>query len=379
MLKASSNRGQTKVRVWDLPLRVSHWLVVACIASAWLTRDARDVDLHAAAGYCAFFLLAFRLAWGFTGTVHARFRDFAYPPRAALGYLRDSMKGSPQHFTGHNPAGSWSIYVLLAGIALTCITGIIAIGAMFGLGPAPVSLPAAAANALREAHEWLAWTLLAVIGLHVAGAIVSSVLHRENLVAAMVSGRKAAHEANASDVDARAPTGLLLAAAAATFAAAYLHASGWSEGYASQRAAARASRPARDVWMMECGGCHLAYPPSMLPQRSWDRMLQEQADHFGEDLSLRPATVAALLAHARQPRPVPWASARLARSAPPGQAPQRITELRFWRRAHRALPDAAFRPPVSAGKHDCDACHVDAASGIFQPRMIQRPVRESIS
>ena len=378
MLRASSNRGQTKVRVWDLPVRISHWLLVACVATAWLTRDPREMDVHAAAGYCALFLVAFRVVWGFIGTVHARFRDFAYSPRAALIYLRDSLEGSPRHYTGHNPAGSWSIYVLLAGIVLTCITGAIAMGAMFAMGPVPSSMPLGAANAMRESHEWLAWALLAVICVHVAGAVVSSMLHRENLVAAMITGKKRRHEADASAVPSRASVGLVLLAGALTTGAAYLRQSGWSEGYASQRAALRASRPASNVWTRECGGCHLAYSPAMLPLRSWERMMQEQENHFGEDLSLKPATVAALLAYVKERRPLPWASARLSRSAPAQEAPQRISELRFWRRAHRGLGPDAFRPPVSHGRHDCDTCHADAASGIFGPRMIQRPARESI-
>src|SRR6476620_6166297 len=75
MLSASGNHGQTKARVWDVPVRVSHWLLAACVLAAWLTRDPRAADLHSAAGYCALVLVAFRLAWGWIGTRHARFSD----------------------------------------------------------------------------------------------------------------------------------------------------------------------------------------------------------------------------------------------------------------------------------------------------------------
>jgi hypothetical protein len=107
-------------------------------------------------------------------------------------------------------------------------------------------------------------------------------------------------------------------------------------------------------------------------------MLREQDRHFGEDLSLSPRAKNALLEEAGAARDIGWAAWKLAGSAPATESPQRITELRFWRHAHRRLPDAAFKAPVSAGRHDCESCHVDAASGIFQPRMIQKPVRESI-
>jgi cytochrome b len=378
MLSASGNRGQTKARVWDVPVRVSHWLLVICIAAAWLTRDARLADLHAAAGWCALFLVVFRVVWGFAGTAHARFSDFGYSPIEAIRYVKDSLTGSPAHYTGHNPAGSWSVYLLLAGVALTCVTGIAALAAMFDIGPVPVALAPPLADFLRESHEWLAWALLAVIGVHVAGAIASSVLHRENLVAAMVTGRKRVHEDLAGDAPARRGVAFSIAAGFAGVAFLYLASSGWPSGYAQARLGAHALKPAPTRWTKECGGCHLAYSPALLPSRSWERMLKEQAEHFGEDLSLSPNVARALLDEALADRTSTWAAWKLAHSAPPGESPQRITDLAFWRHAHRGLAERAFKPPVSQGRHDCESCHVDAASGIFQPRMIQKPARESI-
>lgn len=359
-------------------MRVSHWLLVACVVAAWLTRDARLADLHAAAGWCALFLVAFRVVWGFAGTAHARFANFAYGPRAAMRYVGDSLKGSPRHYTGHNPAGSWSVYLLLAGIVVVCVTGAVAIGAMFGIGPVHLRLPPAAADALREAHEWLAWALLAVIAVHVAGAVGSSVLHRENLVGAMLTGRKRVHEGEPVDAPARRGVAVSLAIAAVGVAALYLMSSGWPSGYAEARARASAAKPSPTRWTKECGGCHLAYSPAFLPRRSWERMLREQDQHFGEDLSLSPAAAKALLDEANAPQSPSWAGWKLAASAQPADAPQRITELGFWRHAHRDLPAASFKSPVSSGRHDCESCHLDAASGIFQPRMIQKPVRVSI-
>jgi len=378
MLSASGKDGQTKARAWDVPVRVSHWLLAACVLIAWLTRDPREADLHAAAGYCALVLVAFRIAWGWLGTRHARFADFQYGPRAAFEYVAALLKGVPRHYTGHNPAGSWSVYLLLAGVLLTGVTGVVAIGAMFAMGPLPIALEPATTNLVREIHEWLAWALLAVIALHVAGALASSARHRENLVGAMFTGRKHVHEGDAVDAPARRGVAAALLLVAVGGALAYLVASGWPSAYASARATAKAAKPAATAWTKECGSCHLAYSPALLPARSWDRMMTEQAEHFGEDLSLSPALVKALLAEAHAAASSPWAAWKLSTSAAPADAPQRITELRFWRRAHRDLPDSAFKSPVSSGRHDCESCHLDAASGIFHPRMIQRPARESI-
>jgi hypothetical protein len=287
------------------------------------------------------------------------------------------MRGRARHYTGHNPAGSWSVYLLLAGVLAVCVTGVVAIGSMFGMGPLAIDLAPGAIDALREAHEWLAWILLAVIAAHVAGAVASSVVHRENLVAAMFSGRKYLHEAGA-EAPARRGIAVGLVAIAIAAVGAYLWTSGWTSSYAASRAQQKAAKPAPTQWTKECGGCHHAYSPALLPMRSWERMLREQAEHFGEDLSLSPRVSAALLEEARADRTSTWAAWKLAASAGANDSPQRITELRFWRHAHHELPERAFKPPVSQGRHDCESCHLDAASGIFQPRMIQKPARESI-
>jgi hypothetical protein len=267
---------------------------------------------------------------------------------------------------------------LLAGVLATCVTGVVALAAMFGAGPVPVAIAPAPADAVRETHEWLAWGLLAVIVAHILGAIASSVLHRENLVGAMFSGRKVVHGGGPADVPARRGVAVAWVAAAIGVALLYLFSSGWTSDYAAARAQAKAAKPAPTRWTKECGGCHLAYSPALLPQRSWDRMMREQGEHFGEDLSLSSAAAKALLAEAAAPRPEPWAAWKLASSAPANESPQRITDLRFWRRVHRGLAESSFKPPVSQGRFDCESCHLDAASGIFHPRMIQRPARESI-
>jgi hypothetical protein len=128
-----------------------------------------------------------------------------------------------------------------------------------------------------------------------------------------------------------------------------------------------------NLWQRECSGCHLAYAPALLPRRSWERMLAEQASHFGEDLALDSAALRDLLAIEARTRPPSWAAWKLGASVAPGDAPLRISASPFWRHAHRSLPRAAFAPPQAAGPHDCEACHRDAASGIFHPRMVYKP------
>jgi cytochrome b len=166
------------ILVWDLPTRIFHWLLAGCFVGAFSTGDSeRWRDIHIMLGYTMLILIAFRVVWGVIGTRYARFSSFAYGPGRVAAYLRSLLSAKPEHHVGHNPAGSWAIYLLL-GLALTAgITGYAAHNELGG-------------EWLEEFHEGAANVLLAVVLVHIAGVIASSLRHGENLVASMITGRK---------------------------------------------------------------------------------------------------------------------------------------------------------------------------------------------
>lgn len=169
---------RTRILVWDLPLRLFHWSLAAAFVGAFLTAESeRYRDVHVALGYTFFGLLAFRFLWGLIGTRYARFASFAFGPRAVLAYLRSLLTARPDHHLGHNPAGSWAIFALLGLGLATAATGYMTYEDVGG-------------KWTEELHEGAANALLALVVVHVAGVIVGSLLHRENLVAAMLTGRK---------------------------------------------------------------------------------------------------------------------------------------------------------------------------------------------
>ena len=170
------------VRVWDIFVRLFHWSVVLSFVVAWLTRHGSE-DIHHLAGYAAAALVALRVVWGVVGTHYARFAQFTRPPRAVLGYLGDIATGREARYLGHNPAGGAMILLLLALLAGTAGTGwMMTTDQFWGV------------DWVSKLHERLADGLLVLVLLHIAGVVLASVRHRENLVRAMVTGRKRAAE-----------------------------------------------------------------------------------------------------------------------------------------------------------------------------------------
>ena len=181
-----------RVRVWDPLVRVFHWSLLAGFATAFIVEDDL-LGVHVWAGYLVLALVAVRLVWGLIGTRHARFSDFVRSPGAVLTYLRDVMRLRAPRYLGHNPAGGAMILLLLIGLAATGISGLALYGAEEFAGPLAETmrgLPSSWGDVLEETHEVLANLTLGLILIHVAGVLVSSLLHRENLIGAMISGYK---------------------------------------------------------------------------------------------------------------------------------------------------------------------------------------------
>lgn len=199
---------EEQVKVWDIGVRLFHWTLVVLFTVAYLSGDDESL-LHIYAGYGVIALIAFRILWGLVGTRHARFTDFVRGPKAAMAYARSLRSGKPIAYLGHNPLGGWMVIALLLSLAGTCWSGLEAYAAE-GHGPLAHRESFFIQSALahgdgggaqhgkenggdefwNEAHEILANLSLALVLLHIAGVAVASVMHREKLVKAMITGYK---------------------------------------------------------------------------------------------------------------------------------------------------------------------------------------------
>jgi cytochrome b len=176
------------VKVWDLPLRIFHWLLVAGFFVAYFTEDDL-LALHVWAGYLISGLLVFRLVWGFVGNQYARFANFLCKPSQSIAYVKDVVALKARHYLGHNPAGAAMIVLLLFGLLMTCLTGFAVYGADQAAGPL-AKIGARNEKMWEEIHEFFANFTLLLVVTHIAGVAFESYVHRENLVKAMWNGYK---------------------------------------------------------------------------------------------------------------------------------------------------------------------------------------------
>jgi cytochrome b len=177
---AVSETSGTTVRVWDPMVRIFHWSLAICFLVGYALGDDGG-SLHRMLGYAVLGLVAFRVIWGVVGGRHARFSDFVPRPAVLRQYLRDVLAGREARYLGHNPAGGAMIVLLLTAVTATGISGwLMTTDAFWGV------------EWMEEGHEALAAATLALVGLHIAGVVFSSLRHRENLVRAMITGRKRA-------------------------------------------------------------------------------------------------------------------------------------------------------------------------------------------
>jgi cytochrome b len=213
MITSRPLRAPNEVKVWDPLVRIFHWSLVVAFAIVWLTGD-EESRLHELAGYAVIGLVLARIVLGFIGTRYARFSDFVYRPSTVLGYAREMLSGKPKHYLGHNPLGGMMVLALLVSLLAAGVTGLALQGAEQGTGPfaslaagTTLAMPNVIAKAVadddedgngekeneelwEELHEFFANLTLLLVVLHIAGVIIGSLVHRENLVRAMLTGRK---------------------------------------------------------------------------------------------------------------------------------------------------------------------------------------------
>ncbi len=213
------------LEVWDIPVRVFHWSLVALILWQWASASigGNAMEYHLLGGYAMLALLLFRLAWGVVGSHTARFTAFVRSPRATLAYLRTVRAGGVVPVVGHNPAGGWMVLALLAALLAQAGLGLFANDDIMTAGPLAARVTDAVSERLSGLHAGFFYVLLGLVALHVAAILYYRYAKGENLVTAMLTG-KAAHSLDTPHPKRVSPwLALILLAASAGVVAVFLY------------------------------------------------------------------------------------------------------------------------------------------------------------
>jgi len=346
-----SEKPSSSVVVWDLFVRVFHWSLVAGVTVAAITGffvGATAIDVHVWVGLALFALVVARVTWGFLGSR-----------------------------LGHNPLGAWMILTILAAITFLAVSGLIVWGGIFAHGPFTGFYDFDDGQPFFRLHWWVALGLLALVALHIGGAIFESMRVHENLVRAMITGFKEPRENDAVEGAAEQPengprpgltvliTLLVMAIPiGATFQASRI----------KIKVTHRPPDTKGTVYAENCSDCHGVYSPTLLPADSWRKLMAALDNHFGEDASLDADTTKQiedyLVAHSAGSVETKPSAVFTTVSA---KDPTRITASPFWVKTHRKIPDYVFSAKPVYSKGNCFACHSDAQSGWFYPGNIEVP------
>ena len=374
-----------KVKVWDLPTRIFHWLLALAVTGAFLTSlPAEGLSLHIYFGELSLCLGLFRLGWGFLGNYYARYGSFLKGPKAILGYARSLAQGHPPVMAEHNPLAAVVFGVMVVGSVAAGVTGLLVLAGQERIGLwADHFTPAQGAQAM-EVHTWVVYSLLGAVVLHLGGILVDSWLHKENAALSLVTGLKTAPEGYTPPepevlkpkCPSKAYLGLVIALTVGFVVF-------WPQDYRNQETQEALSGKVSEemaFYKEECGSCHFSLPANLLPRRSWEKMMTELEDHFGDDASLEPEeseqVLAYLVSHAAETSKSS-ASYRLTLGLGPEDAPQRITGLDYWKKRHEEIAEERFKQKPIGNKIHCNACHKYAEYGSFENAHIKVPEPES--
>ena len=363
-----------KSYIWPLPTRIFHWLLVLYIAIAFLSSDIEWLlPLHTAVGYGVGVLILFRIVWGLIGPIYSRFSDWPLSIKEAIEFTI-SLLLPKKHYPGHNPAASFVMLGIIIIALLSVVTGMLTYGIQEGRGVLAFLHTSyfKEMEVFEEVHEFFTTVLLVLVAIHIVGVLVDTILHKEiRTLRSMIDGYKhiKAQEAKLNTFQKIVATLFLTTAILVPFVA-------LSFDTPLQRSIYEPIEYEKEIsfFSQECGACHTLYPPFLLPSSSWQKLMANLENHFGDDASLDKETKRVietyLLQHSAE-HSTKEAAVYILQSIKPKTIA--ITKTPFWQMKHATIDKKIFESKRVRSKANCKACHTDIEKGLIEDRHIQVP------
>lgn len=372
-----------EIKVWDIQTRIFHWSLVAFTLCTLVTADFLryfGIDLvnkdtwllfHIGAGVAVAILLLFRILWGLYGPHYSRFSSLHLSLNELSAYFTAVVKNLKTSYTGHNPAASWSALSLTFIGLLAVISGVVVFGLDEGRGILKslyVSFNAFS-DTSKLLHLGLAYAMLAVVVGHVCGVMNETIRHKTGIITAMITGRKLS-----DDIEQEVPVSVPFTVISYVLVLSPMLVVLYFSNPTETKPLLNVAIPA--VYKKECGACHMAFSPNMLPEKSWMVMMANLQDHFGDDASIDDSSkmeIEEFLVKYAAEKSLEEASIKFIRSIGSNSPPQKITDIAYWKDKHKQIPAAVYGHGLIKSKINCVACHKWAEYGSFEDSDIRIP------
>ncbi|MCF6206559.1 MAG: cytochrome b/b6 domain-containing protein [Sulfurovum sp.] len=365
----------TKKYIWPVATRLAHVLIIIFFAVAYVLGDFDELlNQHVAFGLALGVVFAFRVIWGFIGPKHSRFRDFNF----FLGDLKEYLLNpfsKTKEYEGHNPASSYAIVAMIAVAFLTILTGMLAYGIQENHGVFSFLHNSyyREMEVFEEAHEILANLFLAIVGVHIAGALIDKFIKNGDAIDSMISGYKRATEEVKLNFSQKIFSFVWIAVS--LLAIFYLLFT--NNVFVASHNVKQDYATLHEEFYNECGSCHMIYPPNLLPKKSWIAMMKDLENHFGDDASIDDSlnhSILAFLIKKSAENSTSQASLNILKSLKDvNKTVIAISKTPYWDEAHKDVDDELFNSEQVLSKANCKVCHIDIEYGIIENNLIKIP------
>ncbi len=367
----------TKIYVWSLFTRLSHILLVVAVGATFLFSDSDNLlTYHVVAGFMVGLLFLYRILWGFMDVQYSKFKDFNFNLVDLKDYMF-SIFGNKKEYIGHNPASSWAIVAMIVLALLSVFTGMIAYGTQEGMGLFSflnVSI-FKKMHFFKELHEFFANSFMFVIFAHIAGVLIDKFLHRTTTLNSMLNGYKDGVAKSLKLTFAQTLFGIVWIVSSVVLVI-YLLMTPSNVLIADANVAVDYKKE-HPRFYNECISCHTLYPPYLLPKASWEKMMGNLEEHFGEDASLDEQDTSSIreyLAKNSAESSTKESAFYILKSMDSNETIA-ITKTPYWKRRHSEIDKSVFESKEVVAASNCKACHGNIEQGLLNDKDIKIPSR----
>jgi cytochrome b len=382
-----------KTVVWDMPTRIFHWFLVIIIATTLIASLTEShLDTHVVMGYAAVGLILFRILWGFSGKRFARFSNFLKGFREVKLYVKRLIAFETQEHYGHNPLVGWMVVCMIAVIFLIALSGTVIYSGEENKGILAELFSFSTAQYAHRLHIFLAYTLISLLVVHLFAALFHQFYLKEKIITTMLTGKQVhngiirehdLHEDSGRSVPLLKIIALLLLVIIPGWILLSLTRGEKHEYPVSQAVTIvnetheRSAFIPNETWKSECtDSCHSVLHPTLLPAKSWEKLMSQLENHFGEDASIDTEAqneIRSFLVTNAAEHSTTEASQKILWFLANDDSPIKITETPYWKRKHSGIAEDVFNRKGIFSPMNCSACHSDAEVGLFEDANIKIP------